>query len=81
MTATFNFIVYGDTYEELVENANAMIDKFVSNENEEEDDLDERDAKKIDYELSITPNSEGYESDKDYVASVVARIKNAKTNR
>jgi hypothetical protein len=68
MTSTFNFTVCGDSYEELVEKTEEILTNFLAGDT----------SSKIDYELTINPNTEANESEQDYCALVVARIKTSR---
>ncbi len=65
--ATFKFVVYGDTYSEILEKAEEEISTFL------EIDEDEF-VKKVNYEL-IIEKEESFEAEFEYKATVIARIK------
>lgn len=81
-TTTLKFVVYGDSYAELRQKADAAIYKFleVSDEDDEddfelEDMLEEQPPlPKIDYELVVSESTD-ISSDNHYSAEVIARIK------
>lgn len=83
-TTTLKFVVYGDSYTELRQKADAAIYKFLEVlDEEDEDDFDLEDMgeqqtplPKIDYELVVSESTD-ISSDNHYSAEVIARIKDA----
>lgn len=83
ITTTLRFKVAGDSYKELLENAEAAIRKFVSSDEEEYDDEYELDEEphesvgstpRVSYELVVEENSD-ISSEHQYTAEVIARLK------
>lgn len=68
MFSTLRVTVYGDTYPEILENAESEISNFLGVDDEEEL------PSKINYELSVEKD-EDIDAEFDYKAEVVAKIK------
>jgi hypothetical protein len=79
---TLNFIVQGDSYDDLQERADAVITKFLGVEDEEDDFFQDETAsmlRQVNYELVVTQNPE-IASEFEYTAQVIAKVKNVRTD-
>lgn len=79
---TLNFIVQGDSYDDLQHKADAVIAKFLGVEDEEDDFFQDETAsmlQQVNYELVVTQNTE-IASEFEYTAQVIAKVKNVRTD-
>jgi hypothetical protein len=80
-TTTLKFVVFGDSYDELVQAADLAISKFLGSNVEPDDDEEEEyetaPPHNINYELVVS-ETQDLTSEYEYSAEVIARIKDAK---
>jgi hypothetical protein len=79
---TLNFIVQGDSYDDLQEKADAVIAKFLGVEDDEDDFFPDETAsmlQQVNYELVVTQNTE-LTSEFEYTAQVIAKVKNVRAD-
>lgn len=77
-TTTLEFQVYGDNYEDIIRKIESTVDKFFRSSHDEDDlddDLvDDSYKTKVNWDVKVSPTNDAA-SDYDYVAEVLARIK------
>lgn len=77
-TTTLKFVVFGDSYEELSQAADAAISKFLGIDSEDDDEFEpEPPSHSINYELIVSEITE-ITSEYQYTAEVIARIKDVR---
>jgi len=78
-TTTLKFVVFGDSYEELSQAADAAISKFLGINSDDDDDEFEPEppSHSINYELIVSEITE-ITSEYQYTAEVIARIKDVR---
>jgi len=77
-TTTLQFQVYGDNYEDIIQKIENTVGKFFRNAHDEDDLeeelVDESYKSKVNWDVTVSPTNDAA-SDYDYVAEVIARIK------
>ena len=76
-STTFKFVVHGDSYEELVQRADATIEKFLDEDLDEFEDEDSyKPQQTTNYEMIVSKND--IDDDFEYSAEVITRIKDVR---
>jgi predicted RNase H-like HicB family nuclease len=76
-STTFKFVVHGDSYEELVQKADATIEKFLDEDLDEfEDENGYKPQQTTNYEMIVSKND--IDDDFEYSAEVITRIKDVR---
>jgi predicted RNase H-like HicB family nuclease len=76
-STTFKFVVHGDSYEELVQKADATIEKFLDEDLDEFEDEDGyKPQQTTNYEMIVSKN--GIDDEFEYSAEVITRIKDVR---